>query len=339
MNRPFRIFCTLFALATVFQIHIQANDSISYRPNIHGVIRGRFEASTVQSDYRFQVRNARVTIDGKIAPVIDYFIQTDFCDRGSIKILDVWARLWATKGLGIQAGQFRMPFGVDPFRAPHNYFFANRSFIGNQICNYRAVGAKVIWQAQSTPLTIEAGAFNPATISDHVSWHNKLAYAAKATYKIHNISLATGFMSVSPDSVRSNIIDGAVTWESGRWRVEGEYMYKHYTRSRHKEAHGYNIYADYHMPIKAGIFNRLSFQGRFDGMTAHSNSIRDKQGQLTTNHPARNRATIGTTISYIRSKNMYLDIRANYEKYFYHSGVNVTPDMGDKAVVELVLRF
>ena len=96
-----RLSTTLFLLlAIVCGNALQANDSISYRPNIHGTIRGRLEVSTMKSEYRFQVRNARVSLDGKIAPIADYFIQADFCDRGKIKILDVWARLWATKSVG-----------------------------------------------------------------------------------------------------------------------------------------------------------------------------------------------------------------------------------------------
>ncbi len=318
---------------------IYASDSISYRPNVHGTLRGRFEASTEHSDYRFQVRNARVRLDGKIAPIADYFMQVDFCDRGSIKILDVWARVWATKAIGLQAGQFRMPFGVDPFRGPNAYIFANRSFIGKQVCNVRAVGFKAMWHPDNMPLKLEAGAFNPATISDHISWHNKLAYAAKLSYTLGNTTLATGFQSLSPDSVRMNLADLALTWRHGRWLVEGEYMTKHYTGNSHKASHAYNVYADYHMPISTGFFNRLSFQARFDGITDHSSGIRDSERKLITDHPAHNRVTLGSTISYIRTKTMFLDLRVNYEKYFYHSGTAVSAENGDKAVVELVLNF
>lgn len=316
-----------------------ADSTFTYRPNIHGTIRGRFEAATDRGDYRFQVRNARVSIDGKIAPFADYFIQTDFCDRGKIKILDVYARLWATKAIGFQAGQFRMPFGVDPFRGPHQYYFSNRSFIGREICNVRAVGFKAMWHPTNLPITIEAGAFNPNTISDHSTWHRKLAYAAKLTYQpTSSLALATGFQSLSPDSVRTNLVDAAVTWKNDRWIVEGEYMYEHYTRDAHKPCHGYNIFANYNMPVNAGFFNRLGFHGRFDGMTDHSTGSRSG-GELITNHPSRNRITAGATLSYIRSKNMFIELRADYEKYFYHSGAHIDPEFNDKFVAEVVLRF
>ena len=334
-----QIFTVLLLAATSLSPRMTAKENIDYTPHIHGTVRTRFEVATESGKYRFQVRNARVSLDGKIAPNIDYYINTDLCDRGSMKILDVWARIYATKDLGFQAGQFRMPFGVDPFRGPNTYIFANRSFIGRQVCNVRAVGVKVMYTFPSIPLTAEAGAFNPTTIGDHSGWNSSLAFAGKVTYSIGNVKLATGFQSIIPDSVRTNLIDGAITWKAGRWLIEGEYMYKHYTAGRHKACHAYNLYADYHLPIKAGVFNRLSFQGRFDGMTDHSNAIRNSEGLLTTNDPARNRITVGATISYIKSKNLFLDIRANYEKYFYHHDVTTTPGTGDKALIELVLRF
>lgn len=328
------------ALAASLACAASQTDSISYRPEIHGTLRGRFEASTEHGDYRFQVRNARLSVGGKIAPIADYFVQMDFCDRGKIKILDAWARLWATPGLGFQAGQFRMPFGVDPFRAPNTYIFANRSFIGKQMCNFRAVGAKAMWHPRAIPFTLEAGAFNPGTIDDHTPWHNTLTYAAKATYSISGLTFATGFQSIKPGPVRANLIDAALTWKHDRWLIEGEYMHKHYVNDAHRAAHAYNLFADYRMPLRTSFFNRLSFQGRFDGLTAHSSAtVTDEAGHIVTDHPARNRVTIGSTISYIRSASMYLDLRVNYEKYFYHSGVRPSAENGDKAVVELVLRF
>lgn len=339
MNQLFKKFITLTTLALSASLSIHAGDSIDYRPQIHGTVRTRFEVATEAGDYRFQVRNARLSVDGKIAPTISYYINTDFCDLGKIKILDAWGRISPTDGLTLQAGQFRMPFGVEPFRGPHTYIFANRAFIGKQMCNVRAVGIKASYEFTTVPLSVEAGAFNPTPIGDHSGWHGSLAYAGKIAYTIGNVTLTTGLQSVIPDSVRTNLIDGCISWKSGRWIVEAEYMNKHYTRSRHKTCHGYNVYADYRMPIKAGIFNSLSFQGRVDGMTDHSDSYRDDDGRLSTTDPARNRITAGSTISYIKGKNLFIDIRANYEKYFYHKGADRTPYDGDKAVIEMVLRF
>ncbi len=323
---------------------VSAEETVDYRPEIHGALRTRWEMDLENDASRFQVRNARVSLAGKVAPSIDYYVQTDLCDRGTMKILDAWGRIAITDGVKFQAGQFRMPFGVDPFRGPGNYVFANRSFIGNQVCNVRAVGAKIMYKPGKLPLNVEFGAFNPTSIGDHEKWCKTLAYAAKASYKIDNVTLTAGVQSLSPDSVRINLLDGCVSWTSGRWLVEGEYMNKHYTNSTHKACHAYSLYGDYKMPVNAGVFNQLSFQGRWDGMTAHSSGKRDLQEwnegvhKLPTTDNARNRITIGATLSHVY-KSIHADVRINYEKYFYHHDVTAAPGKGDKVVAELVIKF
>lgn len=336
---PFRILIFFFTLLLTANIPAKAEESdIDYKPVFHGTVRSRWELATENGENRFQVRNARLSVEGRIAPEIQYYINTDLCDRGKMKILDAWGQINITDDLKARAGQFRMPFGVDPFRGPQNYIFANRSFIGKQVCNVRAVGAKLEYSLPVIPLKVEAGAFNPSTISDHETWHRKMSYASKATYTIDCVKLATGIQSLSPDSVRMNLIDGSISWSADRWTVEGEYMYKHYTHKAHKACHAYSIFADYRMPVNAGIFNTLSFQGRFDGMTAHSNGTRNEDGLLTTTDPARNRITAGATLSYVK-KALHADIRVNYEKYFYRHDAEYLPGDGDKLVVELVVRF
>jgi len=335
---PSRLFFASFLLSAAACCAAGDSQNINYKPEIHGTVRSRLEVSTSCGEYRFQVRNARLSVNGKIASWADYYLNTDLCDRGKMKILDAWARITPAKGATIQAGQFRMPFGVETFRAPHTYLFANRSFMGKQMCNYRAVGIKAGYTLQHAPAGLEAGLFNPSEIGNHTGWHNKLAFAAKAWYKLRNITFTTGYQSIRPDGIRANLIDASVAWFTDRWHIEGEYMYQHYTNSAHKPAHSYVAFADYNMPVKAWVFDRLSFQGRFDGLTAHS-SAKTHDGALITDNTARNRITLGATISYIRTKNMFVDIRANYEKYFYHDNTEITPDMGDKTVLELVLRF
>ena len=34
-------------------------------------------------DARFAMRNSRLSLDGKVAPEIDYFLQLDLCDQGT----------------------------------------------------------------------------------------------------------------------------------------------------------------------------------------------------------------------------------------------------------------
>lgn len=313
---------------------------VSLRPNVHGVLRPRYELSVNSGESRFQVRNARLTLDGKIAAPAEWFMQVDLCDRGSIKPLDFWARLALGGGLKLQAGQFRMPFGVDPFRAPANYVFANRSFIGKQICNYRAVGFKLSYTLPcALPVVAEGGVFNPYTIGNHDVWSKDMAYAAKATLGLHGVRIAGGFMSICPDGVRANLSDVCLGWGDTRWNIEAEYMYEHYTNRTHKPCHGFNVFADYRFPVRLAIFNRMSVQARFDAMTAHSNCRKDDTGTLSTDDGGRRRLTLGWTVSHIHSPSVYADLRLNFEKYFYDGAVEQEVRETDRLLLEMVFRF
>ncbi|MDE6802749.1 MAG: hypothetical protein K2J06_08290, partial [Muribaculaceae bacterium] len=230
------------------------------------------------------------------------------------------------------------PFGVEPFRAPGNYIFSNRSFIGNQVCNVRAVGGKLMYTLPKAPLTFEGGIFNPTSIFDQTGWISSYAYAGRAVLKPGNWHFEAGIMSIRPSGVRINMLDVACGWYSSRWDVAGEYMYEHYTNDTHRPTHAYALWGDYKLPVKLGVFNQLSFQGRFDGMTAHSGGKGLSDGLLPTDDPARNRVTAGATLSYLHG-NLGLDIRADYEKYFYHSCVDAPDGRGDRFVLEMVLRF
>lgn len=313
-------------------------DLKKYLPQVHGAMRARWENDFDAGRSRFQLRNARILVDGSIAPAIDYFLQADLCDRGSMKFLDGWARIEVVRGLRVQAGQFRVPFGLDPFRAPGNYIFSNRSFIGKEMCNVRAVGGKVSYRLPRLPLTIEGGIFNPTSIFDQTGWNSSYAYAGRAVYKAGPWHFEGGVLSLRPDGVRTNLLDAAAAYFTPTWDVAVEYMYKHYTHAAHCPVHAYCAWADYKLHVNIGVFNQLSFHGRFDGMTAHSNATRGDDGLLSTTDPARNRVTAGATLSYIRGK-IGVDLRADYEKYFYHSGVEPALGRGDRLVLELVLRF
>jgi len=315
-----------------------AIEPADYIPEIHGTFRGRYEFATEDNEGRFQVRNARISISGKIAAPIGYYFQPDLCDRGKLKILDAYGWLSTSPQFKFTIGQFRIPFSVDASRSPHLLYFANRSFIGRNIANYRGVGAKVTWQPTTMPLLIEGGIFNSAAMSDHNVWQKSMNYGMKARYRLRNVTIEAGFESLEPDSVRFNTIDCSLSWSCGNWFMEGEYLNKHYTNKRYSTTHAFNIFANYSMPVKAGIFNRMSIQGRFDGATSNSSGQRNKDGILIEDDPSRRRATAGVTLTYIE-KNVRADIRLNYEKYFYRSGIKAPENDRDRLVAELIIRF
>ena len=273
------ILAALSVLIALPSLAEEEKDEVNLVPQLHGVLRPRWEMDTKGGESRFQLRDARLSLNGQLSPEIDYFFQTNFCDRGKILFLDGWGRIALTPSLKLQAGQFRLPFGTDCFRAPANYIFANRSFIGGTMNNVRGVGAKLSYTLalpESSSLLVEAGAFNPTVMSEQNVWVKKMAFAGKALYSVGNVQLAFGAETLLPDEIRINSLTGSATWRHRGWTVEGEYLNKHYTNGAYKSAHGYNFFADYAFPVKAGMFNQASVQARFDGMTDYSNAIRDE---------------------------------------------------------------
>lgn len=316
--------------------------AVDLTPHIHGALRARFEYSTRTGEERFQMRNARLTIDGALAPAIDYYVQMDACDRGKMKILDAWGRLQLATGLRLQAGQFRLPMGTDCFRGPSGYIFSNRSFLVKEMNNVRGVGAKLAYASPASGKVrwgVDAGAFNPTSISDQERWNKTLAYAAKARVATGNVAFEAGAETLRPDLVRVNLLGASMAWSHGGWLVEGEYLYKHYAHDAHRTAHGWQVFGNYGFPVKWGMFNRASVQARYDGITAHSSGRLHDDGLLHTDFDPCNRATLGTTLTYSYGR-VHCDIRLSFEKYFYHTNHTLlTPDAEDKLCAELVVRF
>ena len=76
----------------------------------------------------------------------------------------------------------------------------------------------------------EVGAFNPTSISDHDSWNKSMAYAGKVVYRLGNVKIEAGAQTLSPDSVRVNLLEGVcvvVGWTLDcRRRVHEQALYK-----------------------------------------------------------------------------------------------------------------
>lgn len=293
---------------------------------------------TEEGSSRFQVRNARLSVEGNVAPIISYKFQTDLCDRGKMKILDAFATITPVKSVKIKAGQYRMPFGMDSFRGPGTYYFNNRSYIGRRINNVRAVGFSVGYTLPKTPLTFEAGVFNPTSIADHEKWVKKYAYAGKITYSPGSWRFTTGAESLMPEDIRINLFGASAGWGYDRFYAEAEYMCRVYTGKSHPTTHGVNVFADYGIPLRKSLFDTWSFQARFDSMSDLASGSGAVDGLLPTTDPARQRLTLGTSLDY-RYRKVRAAIRFNYEFIFHDSDIALDQGDDDKVSVELIIKF
>ena len=60
----------------------EKNEDKASPVNIHGTIRSKYEYQTEEDEGRFEVRNARISVDGQLSPIIIYKAEIDLCDEG-----------------------------------------------------------------------------------------------------------------------------------------------------------------------------------------------------------------------------------------------------------------
>lgn len=308
-------------------------------PTISGTIRGKWEYQTEENETRFQVRTARVALDGFVVPIVEYKAEIDLSDEGSIKMLDAYAGLLPFEGFNVRLGQMRVPFSIDAHRSPHKQYFANRSFIAKQVGNVRDVGLYLSYKFKDVPLMLEGGIFNGSGLTDQKDyWTDELNFSAKAQYFFpFGLTLQASVQKIAPEGGATYLYDGGATLQMGRWTIEGEYLHKHYTNDSFTDTDAFDAFVCYDLPLKKA-FRKISFLARYDYMDDHSDgSLADDGVSLELTDAQRGRLTGGITLS--MAKKMNADIRINYEKYFYDDKSLAKTSERDKIVCELVIHF
>lgn len=322
-------------------------DKVDRTPEVHGTIRGKYEYQPEEGQGRFQVRNARVSLDGDLNKVVSYKVEIDLSDEGKIKMLDTYTRIKPLRGLDFTIGQMRAPFTIDAHRSPHLQYFANRSFIAKQVGNVRDVGATIGYSFNvGFPIILQAGMFNGSGLTNQKDfWTSNINFSAKAQLffpRGFNLTLST--QKIRPDNVSVMMYDAGAYYHAHGWHAEVEYLYKHYGHGAFKPVHALDVFVSYDIPLRKCFFTKISPLIRYDYMSDHSDGLRynaeggeDVEGSLVINDYQRSRITGGVTLSL--DLPFVSDIRLNYEKYFYRDGAIAKPSEKDKIVVEFMTRF
>ena len=338
----------------------------AWMPKVNGTIRTKYELQTEEMEQRFEVRNARVSFTGQATEGVGYKAEVDFCDEGSMKMLDVYGEVDAfafinrrPKGaLTFRLGQFRVPFSLDPHRSPHLRLFANRSFLAKQVGNVRDVGLMVGYE---TPLTsdnrgkfsIKGGLFNGSGLTQQKNfWTKSVNYGLRA-----ELALPSGLMftastqKVHPLVGDVYLYDGTVTLRRGSVFFEAEYLYKTYANNTFKDVNAFQVMAMYDIPLAGARpgskapFDLMSLRARYDYMSDHAdgNSFDALSGKALLTDVERGRITGGLNFRFARSlvRNTTTELRLNYEKYLYSAENLAKAKVSDhdKVVVELMVRF
>lgn len=326
----------------------EEKDAKKYLPHIHGTIRSKYEYQTEEGEGRFEVRNARVSVDGNVSSHVSYKAEIDLSDEGSIKMLDAYTRLnWLSTGK-FTIGQMRVPFTIDAHRSPHQQYFANRSFIAKQVGNVRDVGATVGYTFNpGFPITLEGGIFNGSGLTNQKNfWTKNINFSAKAQMFIpHGFNLTLSVQKIKPENVGVMMYDAGAYWQAHGWHIEAEYLFKHYDHNAFQNVHAFNSFVSYDIPIRKGLLRCVTPLVRFDYMGDHSDGKASettdasgaKVSRLVINDYQRSRLTGGVTLSL--NKPFISDIRLNYEKYFYREGAVAKTSEKDKLVIEFMTRF
>ena len=353
MKQPVRIPAALtLVLASLLPLPSCA-DSIpesrlsQWLPKINGTIRTKGEYQTEERQGRFEVRNARVSLENNDNAPIGYRAEIDLSDEGKIKMLDTYVGYKPIRGMKIRLGQMRVPFSIDAHRSPHCQYFANRSFIAKQVGNVRDVGLCLSYKFSNVPLSLEVGAFNGSGLTDQMDfWTNSFNFSAKAVYEPwHWLTLEGSVQRVSPNNHAVYLYDGGLGLHATGWWIEGEMIRKHYAKHAFKNVNAWNVMGGYTLGLhprgrmgqETGI-NALRFLLRYDGMTDHSSGTIDENGAFKLTDAERNRLTGGLTLCGSRGR-INAELRLNYEKYFYKKAALAKESERDKLVMEVMVHF
>ena len=337
-----RLFFIATMLATATMCGAQEKKT-EFTPEIHGTVRAKYEYQTEEGEGRFEVRNARISISGKVVDAVSYKAEVDLSDEGNIKMLDAYTRLTPVDNLNFTIGQFRVPFTIDAQRSPHQPYFANRSFIAKQVGNVRDVGASLGYKFKGkSPVIVEGGLFNGSGLTNQKNyWTKKINFSAKAQFFLpegFNVTLSTQKISPADNSVM--MYNAGTYWHSRGWHIEAEYLFKHYSNGVFSDVHSFDGFINYDILSKSkkSFIKKVSPLARYDFMSDHSDgtSIND-DGSFNITDYKRHRVTAGVTLSLATP--FVSDIRINFEKYFYREGAIAKPSEKDKFVIEFMTRF
>lgn len=345
----------LVAVLLLLGLYAKAQTSKPYMPQFHGVLRGKYEYATDMKASRFELRNARVGITGKMPLRSEYKLEVDFHDENEMKIKDAWVRLIPWRTLRISLGQQRLPFSIDAHRNPSSQYFANRSFIGKQVGDMRDVGGMVGYtflNKKGRPVAIlDAGIFNGANITQQKSaWHTDVNYSARLQFfPITGLALVPSLQhdAIAERQAHYTSLDFGVFFARNGWHVEAEFLHKRYMNGAFDDCSAVNAMLIYKQKIRKenSFIQSISYLGRYDYMGDHSNGkkgfVKDEQGNATSRlaltDAERHRMTLGVTFS-VRNPHFPTDIRLNYENYWYpHGGADRNET--DKLVAEVAIWF
>ncbi len=346
---PLSCFLAFTCVMQAQNVSAQEKENVpKWLPEVHGTIRAKYENQFEQGDpHRFQVRNARFSLNGAVSSAITYKVQIDLSDKGKMAMKDAWTAFALAPGWKIKMGQFRIPVSIDAHRSPHLQFFANRSFMAKQVGSVRDIGVSLAYSSACVvPFKLEAALFNGngLTRDEQEEWHGSQSFAVRGQiYPNAHSNITLGMTASQPETngVRQYMYNAGGFTHLGPVHVEAEYIYKHYGNKAFDNVNCFNAQTYYQLPVKCHQLYGIRFLARYDQMDNHSDgSTRGEDGLLAIRHPERKRLTGGVTFCFAKKYHI-AELRLNYENYYYKKETvqYANPSERDKVVLEFMVRF
>ncbi len=351
---------------------------VSYLPRIDGAVKARFEVSTYDGQYRFNVRNTRFGLSGNVTPHMLYRVQIDFHNEGKVSVQDAYAG-YRGGGFEVLLGQQRTMFSTDLGRGPSSTLFVNRSMLSKFITSYygaelvggepveyvRAFGSRDLglmgnytWKL-AFPLKFYFGLFNGKG-ANNPEWSSSVNLTGRieaghadkglrlaaayygGTTPTHNFVVRDGelFFLTQPNRYL-HILNVEARYTRGNFFVEGEYARRYlekYEGGQEVLIATY-IHSYYRFPMKR-VVEYIAPLLRWD--LADGVDYLNLDSRLHERFNA-NRITAGVNFGFGR-KALRSEIRINYEKYLFAKGnkpsdLSVSKLLQDKFSLEAVIAF
>jgi hypothetical protein len=332
----------LVSFLLVIQLLNAESESESYYPSIDGTIRGKYEYFSELNQHRFQVRNARFSLRGKVTPITWYKAEIDLSDEGRTRMLDAFVQFKPEKWWSFSIGQQKVPFSTDNLRSPHNFWFANRSFIGKQLTNLRDVGVSFnIINKKFLPIDFTLGVYNGMGLytQDKTLDLNELSYAGRIVFQpFSSLQLQLNALTIHPCQIRMNYYSPGLMFNFSNFTFEMEYLYKTYksvSKLDFNETQSWLIQANYDIYTpKFKYVKKVTPLLRYDDMKKNMRyDVQSSSSIIVKTDEARKRLTGGITLSF--AKPFVNEIRLNYERYYWPDGKATD----SKLVAEFMVHF
>lgn len=356
----------------------ETSEEISYVPKIDGAVKAKFELSTYDGEFRFNVRNSRFGVSGNVSRHMIYRMQVDFSNEGKVSILDAYAGYQAGRW-DVRLGQQQYHFSSDLDRGPSSNMFANRSFLAKYLTGYygselvdgkpkdfvrtlgsRDLGIMATYTFQTRlPLKLYFGIFNGSGINNP-EWGKTVNFVGRAEIgpASEGLRLALAYYDGSapqhdrvvetggiyeqvPFKQKMRIGGVELRYTRGYFFIEGEYARRYledYSGSV-QVLTASHIHSYYRFPMRpTSVLNHIAPIVRWD----LGNGL-DYLNILTKHSQTvnANRITAGVNFGFGK-KFTRSEIRLNYEKYLMGrkpSDLPINKLFQDKFTVEVVAAF